>query len=1408
MRWLSWSRWCRRQVAEFRSQARVRTFRRQFTIAVEQLELRTLLAANLAPDINDQAFFIRSDASNGTPVGAVLATDPDTPAQTLTFQITNGNLGAFAINPTSGVISVVDVTLLNSAILTVEVTDNGQPSKSNTALIAINVNHPPVIADQAFTVPTSPPAGSSVGTVLATDPDFLQTLTYSILSGNENAALAINATTGAITVANTALLAEQTTLTVQVSDNALLQDVSTASVTINQNSPPVINDQTFVVPANATSGFSVGTATAFDQDVARGQKLTYTIVHGNSTGAFAIDPTTGEIFLADLNAFNTLGPSHQLTVQVQDNAVRPGTAQATITIVQNHSPVVNDQVFPVLSSATVNSVIGTVVSSDPDAGQTRTFVITDGNNGAFAISPSGVLTVANTSLLNALGLQTDLTVEVTDNGTPALSDTAQVSINLNHVPILNDRTVTVLSTIPEGSTVTTISATDATADAGQALSYFITSGNQTGAFAIDSVSGIIKVANKAAFTALSFPTPLTVEVRDNGTPQGVDTATITVGLNHPPSVKTQTFSILSTVAAGTAVGTVTASDSDASQVLTYSIVTGNNGTFAINPSTGVISVADTSLLNALTLNTSLTVQVVDNGSPTGVGTANVTIIRNSPPVISEQTLLVPTVVTQGVGLGMVTAFDPDTSSGQTLSYAIVSGNSLGTFSINPANGQLSIANLAAFNTLGISNVVAVQVQDSNSPPASAQASITIIGTHNSDTPVINNQTFAAPVNVQAGTTLGTVLAFDADLAGGQTLTYLITAGNETGAFGLNPQTGELKIVNPDAFVSLTLPFNLTVQVRGNGLQSASATITVTGNHPPLILPQTFTIPPINSQGTVIGTVTAHDPDSMQTLSYFIASGNAAGAFSIDSATGTIKVQNSAALNGITYPVSLTVQVIDSGTPQGASTATITLNGNHPPVVAPVTFVVPATGSILGTLVATDADVGQKLNYLIEAGNSSGTMSLDPTTGTLTIADGMQTTFNSLLFPVNLQVKVVDNGNPQASTTVIVTVVRPLTNATNVIQFDAQAFTIPQAITPGAVLGTVFAFGKELTPGDEPPALRFALANASDSTAFSIDSSTGILTRVTALPAASGPITVPITVSELNDPSQSVTRAITVNVVTTNNHAPTAQNLETTIQENSVPRTSVGKIVAASNDPGQKLSYSIVTSSVDKAFSIDSKTGEITVTDDSLLDYEQHRVIFLNVKVTDDGTGVTAATGTTSSSPISLTTFVTVKISLSDQNPEPLTLNLADTPHAYHARANPVAIDSLAAFQFGDVPTSDYYSRATLTVSDQLVSQGKKSMPRADTLSVSNNGGSGIHLVGTSIVYNGMTIGTFDGGKKVALSVRFNALATTAGIEALIRAINFGTTGPTGTRVVTMLFKSNNLLHPTSTSASRQIDVVK
>jgi Ca2+-binding RTX toxin-like protein len=108
-------------------------------------------------------------------------------------------------------------------------------------------NQPPVIENQVFQIAENSPATTSVGVVAALDPDAGQTLSYSIVGGNDNGAFTINAATGEITVADASKLdfenpdLDSYDLTVRVTDSGsgALSDTATVRITVT-DAPPIV----------------------------------------------------------------------------------------------------------------------------------------------------------------------------------------------------------------------------------------------------------------------------------------------------------------------------------------------------------------------------------------------------------------------------------------------------------------------------------------------------------------------------------------------------------------------------------------------------------------------------------------------------------------------------------------------------------------------------------------------------------------------------------------------------------------------------------------------------------------------------------------------------------------------------------------------------------------------------------------------------------------------------------------------------------------------------------------------------------------------------------------------------------------------------------------------------------------
>jgi hypothetical protein len=220
------------------------------------------------------------------------------------------------------------------------------------------------------------------------------------------------------------------------------------------HTPVIAASQTFTIPENPANARSVGIVSATDPDTtAPNNTLTYSIVGGNPNNAFTINSTTGQITVINPSAvdFET-SPQFNLQVKVTDGGSPALSATQIVTVNisdANESPdVPADQSFTVVEHSAADTVIGTVIATDPDTtapNNTLTYSITSGNaNQALTINPTtGQITANNPAALDFATTPTlTLVVKATDGG--GLSMSQNVVINLtqmtqpNHAPVLTN----------------------------------------------------------------------------------------------------------------------------------------------------------------------------------------------------------------------------------------------------------------------------------------------------------------------------------------------------------------------------------------------------------------------------------------------------------------------------------------------------------------------------------------------------------------------------------------------------------------------------------------------------------------------------------------------------------------------------------------------------------------------------------------------------------------------------------------------------------------------------------------------------------------------------------------------------------------------------------------------------------
>jgi Ca2+-binding RTX toxin-like protein/type III secretion system FlhB-like substrate exporter len=461
----------------------------------------------------------------------------------------------------------------------VQVSDgNGGSDTQAIAVTVTNQNEAPTITSNgggntaAVSVAENTTA---VTTVTATDPDAGQTLSYSIAGGADASKFTINATTGALAFVTAPNFEAPTDagannvydVTVQVSDGNGGSDTQAIAVTVtNQNEAPTItsngggNTAAVSVAENTTA---VTTVTATDPDA--GQTLSYSIAGGADASKFTINAATGA--LAFVTAPNFEAPTdvgannvYDVTVQVSDGNGGSDTQAIAVTVTD-----VNEQ------------GTGNVVAAINIGGGAYTAVESGINYIADPGPATGTITYRNLSGQPIGGTQDDSLYQTYGFGnfsyTLAVPTPGNYQVKLELIePFWQAAGSRLFDVALEGSVPTGFHNIDIYALAGgrfQALTL-----TQT----VSVTDGILNVDFN----------PLV----DNSIVSAVAVYSVG-GSNNPPVITSNGGGNTATVSVAentTAVTTVTATDPDAGQTLSYSIIGGADASkFTINVTTGVLA---------------------------------------------------------------------------------------------------------------------------------------------------------------------------------------------------------------------------------------------------------------------------------------------------------------------------------------------------------------------------------------------------------------------------------------------------------------------------------------------------------------------------------------------------------------------------------------------------------------------------------------------------------------------------------------------------------------------------------------------------------------------------------------------------------------------------------------------------
>ncbi len=701
---------------------------------VDEFNVGPILDSDIAINAVDE------NAANGTVVGVTaLASDADATNNTIAYSLDDDAAGRFAIDSSTGVVTVADGTLLDresAASHNIITRASSSDGSSSTQAMTINVNDidefnvGPISDSDASVngVDENAANGSLVGvTALASDADATNnTITYS-LDDNAGGRFAIDATSGLVTVADGTLLDREVAASHNITVRAASSDgsSSTQAMTINVNDIDEFNvgpiadadASTDQVAENAGIGTAVGiTAVATDAD-ATNNAITYTL-DDDAGGRFAIDGSSGLMTVNAALDFES-NASHDVTVRATSSdgssSTRVWTINVTDTSEFSATPIVdNDATADAIDeNAGLGTAVGiTAFSDDADGTDTISYSLDDDDGGRFTIDAvTGIVSVAGGIDRETDGATRSITIRALSTDSSFQLRTFTIAINDVDEFVVgpisdNDVTVNAVDENAGNGAVVGVTALASDADATNNTVTYSLDDNAGGRFAIDGATGIVTVADGTLLDRESAASH-NITVRATSSDGSSSTQVMLINVNDINEFTVGAVSdgdatanaVDENAANGTVVGvTALASDADATNnTVTYSLDDDAGGRFAIDAATGVVTVADGTLLDReAAANHNVTVRATSSDG--SISTQAMTIILDDVDefdvgVISDGDAAINQVAENsaaGTSVGITaSAIDPD-ATGNAISYSL-QDNDGGRFTIDSATGLVTVA---------------------------------------------------------------------------------------------------------------------------------------------------------------------------------------------------------------------------------------------------------------------------------------------------------------------------------------------------------------------------------------------------------------------------------------------------------------------------------------------------------------------------------------------------------------------------------------------------------------------------------------------------------------------------------------------------------------------------------------------
>ncbi|XP_052600866.1 cadherin-23 isoform X3 [Peromyscus californicus insignis] len=1213
----------------------------------------------------------------------------------------------FRINARSGEItttSLLDRETKSEYILIVRAVDGGVGHNQKTGIATVNVtlldindNHPTwKDAPYYINLVEMTPPDSDVTTVVAVDPDLGEngTLVYSIQPPNKFYSL--NSTTGKIRTTHVMLDRENPDpveaelmrkIIVSVTDcgRPPLKATSSATVFVNlldlNDNDPTFQNLPFVaeVLEGTSAGVSVYQVVAIDLDEGLNGLVSYRMQVGLPRMDFVINSTSGVVTTtAELDRERIA--EYQLRVVASDAGTPTKSSTSTLTVrvldVNDETPTFFPAVYNVSVSEDVPREFRVVWlnCTDNDVGLNAelSYFITGGNvDGKFSVGYRDAVVRTVVGLDRETTAAYTLVLEAIDNGPVGKRRTGTATVFVTVLDVNDNRPIFLQSSyeasvpedIPEGHSIVQLKATDADEGEFGRVWYRILHGNHGNNFRIHISSGLLMRGPRPLDRERNSSHVLMVEAYNHDLGPMRSSVRVIVyveDVNDEAPVFTQQqynrLGLRETAGIGTSVIVVRATDRDTGDggLVNYRILSGAEGKFEIDESTGLVVTVD--YLDYETKTSYLmNVSATDRAPPFNQGFCSVyvTLLNELDEAVQFSNASYEAVIMENLALGTeivrVQAYSIDNLNQITYRFdAHTSTQAKALFKIDAITGVITVKGLVDrekgdFYTLTV-------VADDGGPKVDSTVKVYItVLDENDNSPrfdFTSDSAISVPEDCPVGQRVATVKARDPDAGSNGQVVFSLASGNIAGAFEIitsNDSIGEVFVAKPldreelDHYILKVVASDRGTPPRKKDHILQVTILDVNDNPPVIESPFGYNVS-VNENvggGTSVVQVRATDRDIgiNSVLSYYITEGNEDMTFRMDRISGEIATRPAPPDRERQNFYHLVVTVEDEGTPTLSATTHVYVtivdeNDNAPVFQQPHYEVVLDEGpdtvnASLITIQALDLDEGPNgtVTYAIVAGNIINTFRINRHTGVITAAKELDYEISHGRY--TLTVTATDQcpilSHRLTSTTTVLVNVKDINDNVPTFPRDYEGpFDVTEG-QPGPRVWTFLAHDRDSGPNGQ---VEYSVVDGDPLGEFVISPVEGVLRVRKDVELDRETIAfynLTICARDRGVPPLSSTMLVGIRVLDINDNDPVLLNLpmNVTISENSPVSSFVAHVLASDADSGCNalLTFNITAGNRERAFFINATTGIVTV--NRPLDRERIPEYRLTVSVKDN-----------------------------------------------------------------------------------------------------------------------------------------------------------------------------------------------